>query len=264
MKRGAVERSVVVDPALNAWVRPLGQVNQGLTDVPRHVPRPHLVSNRRCRLGTYGRAEVLKEPTRFGPGSPHTELVPAPPRYSAPPTFPRLGVSLSRSRWPEATFSAVSGSQLPTFHVGARIGLTPPIRRMPPEQRAGLPRADHEPYVRLAFDIVQRSSRRVASGSLLRSSFRSIPDDLEDRLFRDVHHPGRCAGAARGGLQPPPARAAAEGLPPSPTQHGFGAPYLHRFTSAFVAQTQSEPGGRDRRTSAHHRGTWATLLERSL
>ena len=129
-----------------------------------------------------------------------------------------------RTRWPEATTSAVSGSQLPTFHVGARIGLTPPIRRMPPEQQAGLPRADHETYVRLAFDIVQGSSRRVASGSLLRSSSRSIPDDLEDRLFRDVHHPGRCAGAAHGGLQPPPARAAAEGLPPSPTQHCFGAP----------------------------------------
>src|SRR5713226_10730232 len=91
----------------------------------------------------------------------------APPRYSAPSTFLRLGFFLSRTRWPEATTSAVSGSQLPTFRVGAQIGLTPPIRKMPPGQQAGSLQAYHEPYVRLVFDIVQGSSRRVASGSLL-------------------------------------------------------------------------------------------------
>lgn len=34
------------------------------------------MANRRRRLGTDGRTEVLKEPTRSGSGSPHTKLVP--------------------------------------------------------------------------------------------------------------------------------------------------------------------------------------------
>src|SRR5712692_2864456 len=71
----------------------------------------------------------------------------APRRYSAPHDLPRLGVFLSRSVRPAAAPFAVSGSQLPTFHVGARIGLTPPIRRMPPGQQAGLSQTYPEAYV---------------------------------------------------------------------------------------------------------------------
>ncbi len=71
----------------------------------------------------------------------------APRRYSAPHDLPRLGVFLSRSVRPAAASFAVSGAQLPTFHIGAQIGLTPPIRRMPPGRQAGLHQACPEAYV---------------------------------------------------------------------------------------------------------------------
>src|SRR6266487_3812971 len=43
----------------------------------------------------------------------------APLRYSSPRGFGRLEISLSRPAQPSASSFAVSGSQLPTFHVGA-------------------------------------------------------------------------------------------------------------------------------------------------
>src|SRR5260370_24735737 len=52
----------------------------------------------------------------------------APLRYSAPYGFGRLEVFLSRPAQPSASPRAVSGPQLPTFHVGASTALAPPIR----------------------------------------------------------------------------------------------------------------------------------------
>ena len=66
--------------------------------------------------------------------------------------------------------------------------------------------------------------RGPSSGSPSRLS----PDALLGRLFHNAHHPGRWAGAACGGLEPPPARRLRGAIPPSPTQHQLRSPYLHR------------------------------------
>src|SRR5712691_2939180 len=76
---------------------------------------------------------------------------------------------------------------------------------MPPGPQAGSPQACPESFCILGFDIV-RVPLDASSAVHLRSPSRLTPDALLERLFRNVHHPGRGAGAACGSLEPPPAR----------------------------------------------------------
>ena len=99
---------------------------------------------------------------------------------------------------------------------------------MPPGPPAGSPQACPETKSILGFDIVE-GFRRVIDGSLSFVFSSSHLTSSHGRLFRNAHHPGRCADAACGGLEPPPARATPGGLPPSPTRHHFRSPYLHRI-----------------------------------
>ena len=99
---------------------------------------------------------------------------------------------------------------------------------MPPGPLAGSPQACPETKSILGFDIVE-GFRRVIDGSLSFVFSSSHLTSSHGRLFRNAHHPGRCADAACGGLEPPPARATPGGLPPSPTWHHFRSSYLHRI-----------------------------------
>src|SRR5215470_10171535 len=84
---------------------------------------------------------------------------------------------------------------------------------MPPGPQAGSPQACPETKSILGFVIVE-GFRRVIDGSLSFVFSSSHLTSSHGRLFRNAHHPGRCAGAACGGLEPPPARATPGGPTP--------------------------------------------------
>src|SRR6202165_6189662 len=100
------------------------------------VPRALAVARRPSPDGLF---PSLDPRYRVSPLLRNSPPLHAPLRYSAPCGFGRLEVSLSRPTQPSASSLAVSGSQLPTFHVGAWTSLAPPIRRMAPWPAAGFP-----------------------------------------------------------------------------------------------------------------------------
>src|SRR5215471_10975130 len=85
------------------------------------------------------------------------------------------------------------------------VGLAPPIRRMPSGQQAGFPQTCPEEPGAFGFDIIT-AALDASSTVHSHSPSQLVPDILLGRLFRNVHHPSHCAGAACGGLEPPPAR----------------------------------------------------------
>ncbi len=162
----------------------------------------------------------------------------APPRYSAPCGSSRLEVSLLRPTQPSASSRAVSGSQLPTFHAGACTGLAPPIRRMPPGQQAGSPQACPESFCFLGFGIVS-VPLDASSAVRLRSPSRLTPDALLSAVSATFTTPAMGAGAACGGLEPPPARRFRGADPHRQRSIASGFPIYIGLPSAFVAQQNS-------------------------
>ena len=64
----------------------------------------------------------------------------------------------------------------------------------------------------------------MSSVDRFRSPSRLLPDELVARLFRNAQHERLLTAAPCGGLQPPPCRAAARGLPSSSIQHRLRPP----------------------------------------
>src|SRR5437870_4516358 len=126
----------------------------------------------------------------------------------------RLGFSLWRP---------VSQSWLPLFAVARRsfarstLAPEPGSRRLYAGCRLGSrqapPRLVPRPKASSVSTSLVRLSTRHQRFTLVRL-LRFSPDALSGRLFRNAHHPGRWAGAACGGLEPPPAQATPGGRPP--------------------------------------------------
>jgi hypothetical protein len=94
--------------------------------------------------------------------------------------------------FPRSTQEPEPGSR--RLYAGCRLGGRQDIPQAPPENFA-------PSSVSTSLFVDLDASSAVHS----RSSSRLSPDVLLGRLFRNAHHPGRCAGAAYGGLEPPPA-----------------------------------------------------------
>src|SRR5713101_5326671 len=137
------------------------------------------------------------------------------------PSRARLSHRPSRSQcrgrsFPRSTLAPEPGSR--RLYAGCRLGSKQVPPRLVPSRSAF--------SVATSLEVPLDASSAVHS----RSPSRPTPDALFERLFRNVHHPGRDAGAACGSLEPPPARRFRGANPPSPTQHCFGLSYLHRTT----------------------------------
>ena len=91
----------------------------------------------------------------------------------------------------------------------------------------------------------RRSSTNAACGGLIpspagRHRRANNPSSLAQHRIKklDLHRTPLCVRDTRG-LRPPPARAVAEGPPPSPVQHRIEAPVFYTGTSFSVLGTQS-------------------------
>src|SRR5216684_3033318 len=113
------------------------------------------------------------------------------------PSRARLSHRPSRSQcrgrsFPRSTLAPEPGSR--RLYAGCRLGSKQVPPRLVPSRSAF--------SVATSLEVPLDASSAVHS----RSPSRLTPDALLERLFRNVHHPGRGAGAACGSLEPPPAR----------------------------------------------------------
>ena len=113
------------------------------------------------------------------------------------PSRARLSRRPSRSQcrgrsFPRSTLAPEPGSR--RLYAGCHLGRKQVPPRLVPS--------------RSAFSVVTSLEVPLDASSAVyfRSPSRLTPDALSERLFRNVHHPGRGAGAACGSLEPPPAR----------------------------------------------------------
>src|SRR2546428_8885489 len=75
-QRGPVEVRVIVDPALDAGIRPRRQLLQGFASPAAQPPRPHLASNALGFVRTDGGCESVEESAVFALDSARPKLVP--------------------------------------------------------------------------------------------------------------------------------------------------------------------------------------------
>src|SRR5215831_6264359 len=154
--------------------RPLGSTRiTGLLSYYRTV--------RHCLLDI-GTLPLADWPLVGSPSHDRTDqLRPWPARIAAP-----------RRSFTRSTLAPEPGSR--RLYAGCRLGSAP-----------GLPQAYPEASCILGCDIFRCLSTRHRRFTLVRLH-RFTPDALYGRLFGNAHHPGRCAGAACRGLEPPPDR----------------------------------------------------------
>jgi len=137
--------------------------------------------------------------------------------------------------------------RLHTFRTRARAGLMLPVRRTPPGQYTGIPQAhpktNRRPWFRSHLNIFRRVNGRGLT------SIAHLPGPhltrSQPRLFPRRSARQSLANAPRGGLKPPPRKAAPEDQTPSISSHSTtGQQALHQplrlppalvFTTGFDA-----------------------------
>lgn len=124
--------------------------------------------------------------------------------------------------FPRSTPSPEPGSR--RLYAGCRLGSKQVPPRLVPSRSAS--------SVPTSLEVPLDASPAVHS----RSPSRLAPDALLERLFRNVHHPGHCAGAACGSLEPPPARRFRGAHPHRGRSIASGCPIYIGLPSTFVAQ----------------------------
>src|SRR6266511_1526634 len=146
------------------------------------------------------------------------------------PSCARLSHRPPRSRcrgrsFPRSTLAPEPSSR--RLYAGCRLGRKQVPPRLVPS--------------RSAFSVVTSLEVPLDASSAVhsRSPSRLTPDALVERLFRNVHHPGRGAGAACGSLEPPPSRRSRGAYPHRQRSIASGYVYLHGLPSTFVAQQNS-------------------------